>query len=243
MKPPTGVSGPRKHASWDCTDNRRALGIYVLDAIDPAERALVDDHVERCPECRDELSGLAGLPALLADVGADEKAAPARIAEDGAGSLDAEPRKLLHQITRSCVQGITGLAVLIAGRKRSSLRDEWRSHLAGETGSGLPLTQRFRAAFGFLVAALWCRLQDATEIWWGVAEAVLKSRLWSNAVFLAPTGMAAIIIFRHDGAFGMLMSYEDIAAIGGTLYATIRVGRWYRNVKPPEPKARLKENR
>ena len=51
--------------SADCRDIRHALGVYVLGAIDPAERAAVDSHLSMCPECREELAGLAGLPALL----------------------------------------------------------------------------------------------------------------------------------------------------------------------------------
>jgi hypothetical protein len=46
--------------------------VYVLGAIDPAERALVDAHLATCRDCRDELAGLAGLPALLARVSPDE---------------------------------------------------------------------------------------------------------------------------------------------------------------------------
>ena len=51
--------------SADCRGIRHALGVYVLGAIDPAERAMVDTHLSTCPECREELAGLAGLPALL----------------------------------------------------------------------------------------------------------------------------------------------------------------------------------
>jgi hypothetical protein len=57
---------------WDCTEARLSLGVYVLGAIDPAERAMVDAHLQTCRECRDELAGLAGLPALLARVNPDE---------------------------------------------------------------------------------------------------------------------------------------------------------------------------
>ncbi len=58
--------------TWDCTDARPSLGVYVLGAIDPAERSLVDAHLLTCRDCRDELAGLAGLPALLARVNPDE---------------------------------------------------------------------------------------------------------------------------------------------------------------------------
>jgi hypothetical protein len=51
-----------------CRDIRQALGVYVLGAIDPAERAQVDEHLATCQECREELASLAGLPAMLRKV-------------------------------------------------------------------------------------------------------------------------------------------------------------------------------
>ena len=56
----TGMAG--------CREIRQALGVYVLGAIDPAERAEVDEHLATCPECREELASLAGLPAMLRKV-------------------------------------------------------------------------------------------------------------------------------------------------------------------------------
>ena len=61
--------GPR---AMDCPEARISLGVYVLGAIDPAERALVDAHLATCRDCRDELAGLADLPALLARVSTEE---------------------------------------------------------------------------------------------------------------------------------------------------------------------------
>ncbi len=52
----------------DCGDIRHALGVYVLGAIEPAERSTVDSHLKDCADCREELAGLAGLPALLGRV-------------------------------------------------------------------------------------------------------------------------------------------------------------------------------
>lgn len=73
--------------TMDCGEARISLGVYVLGAIDPAERALVDAHLATCRDCRDELAGLAGLPALLARVSAEEAAA---LAEDGLGEQQAD---------------------------------------------------------------------------------------------------------------------------------------------------------
>lgn len=58
--------------SWDCAETKISLGVYVLGAIDPGERALVDAHLPTCRDCRDELAGLAGIPALLARVNPEE---------------------------------------------------------------------------------------------------------------------------------------------------------------------------
>jgi hypothetical protein len=58
--------------TWECAEARPSLGVYVLGAIDPGERGLVDAHLLTCRDCRDELAGLAGLPALLARVNPDE---------------------------------------------------------------------------------------------------------------------------------------------------------------------------
>jgi len=62
---PSGGTNPYAPRSMDCQEARVSLGVYVLGAIDPAERALVDSHLATCRDCRDELAGLAGLPALL----------------------------------------------------------------------------------------------------------------------------------------------------------------------------------
>lgn len=55
-----------------CPQIRQELGVYLLGTIEPARRAVVARHLAACPECRAELAGLAGLPALLGRVPADE---------------------------------------------------------------------------------------------------------------------------------------------------------------------------
>lgn len=65
-----------------CARARQELGAYVLGATEAAQRAQVDSHLAACPCCREELAGLAGLPALLGKVPAAEAM---RLAPDGAG--------------------------------------------------------------------------------------------------------------------------------------------------------------
>ena len=98
--------------TWDCPEARTSLGVYVLGAIDPAERALVDAHLTTCRDCRDELAGLAGLPALLARVNPDEVS---RIrADDAVRSATDEPAP----------PGLLGTVLDLAEARRR--RNRWR---------------------------------------------------------------------------------------------------------------------
>lgn len=96
---------------WECADTRQALGVYILGAIDPAERSLVDKHVAGCSECRDELAGLAGLPALLSRVSSDEIG---RISRE-----DAEPAP--HDVAPR-EDFVDSLVSLTAARRRRNRR-------------------------------------------------------------------------------------------------------------------------
>jgi hypothetical protein len=56
---------------------QRSLGVYLLDALEPAERDAVAEHVRRCPACRRELDRIAPLPGLLAGLDPRDLAAHA----------------------------------------------------------------------------------------------------------------------------------------------------------------------
>ncbi len=85
-----------------CREFRYLLGVYVVGAIDPADRAVVDDHLPGCQACRDELAGLAGLPAMLSRVpGPDVE----RLGlESGAFAEDPPPGDLLNSLLRQVSQ-------------------------------------------------------------------------------------------------------------------------------------------
>jgi hypothetical protein len=79
-----------------CRELRHALGVYVLGAIDPAERAVVEEHLATCLDCREELAALAGLPALLRRVPIEE--AERLAAADSGAAEDLPSRELLHRV-------------------------------------------------------------------------------------------------------------------------------------------------
>jgi len=61
----------------------------------PAERAVVDDHLATCPDCREELAALAGMPAMLRKVPLAEAE---RLAAPDSDSDSAAPDELLHSL-------------------------------------------------------------------------------------------------------------------------------------------------
>ena len=115
------TQSPSTPQAMECPEARISLGVYVLGAIDPAERALVDAHLATCRDCRDELAGLAGLPALLARVSKEEAIALADTGDPLPTAPDIAPeppRELLATVLD-----------LTAARRR---RRRWR-----EAGLGL----------------------------------------------------------------------------------------------------------
>ena len=116
------------NSAGDCAQVRNELGVYVLGAIGPAERARVDQHLAACPRCREELAGLAGLPGLLRRVPPD--VAMQAWADDTSGARPGPPldrlisrmsrirlRRRLTAVAAALVVGLaaaTGLQVLHA---------------------------------------------------------------------------------------------------------------------------------
>ena len=164
--------------TWDCAEARTSLGVYVLGAIDPAERGLVDAHLATCRDCRDELAGLAGLPALLARVNPDEIS---RIRADDAVrpmASDDPPEELLGTVL--------GLA---DARRR---RNRWRylsaaaavAAIAGGLFAGLSSATSTTITKTDVVTAgpgTW-ETVTATNAATGVASTVAYSKeLWGNA--------------------------------------------------------------
>ncbi|WP_051683720.1 anti-sigma factor [Blastococcus sp. URHD0036] len=90
-----------------CPQGATDAGAYVLDALEPAERAGFDAHLTGCAACRTEVDELSGLPPLLARLDAEEAAGspvrpPADLYDrvraavaDDVGPRRSRPRRLL----------------------------------------------------------------------------------------------------------------------------------------------------
>lgn len=132
----------------------------------------------------------------------------------------------------------TRLAVLLAGRHHPDLSEEWLTHLGGETGHDTPTWRKIGTAAGFVIAAIRLRLQDAADVMWIPADAVLRSRTLSNLLVFVPVFALMEIIFRHGGLYGLATNADNIIAFGLMLFGVIHGGRRWRHVKPPKAKPR-----
>ncbi|HLJ99036.1 MAG TPA: zf-HC2 domain-containing protein [Streptosporangiaceae bacterium] len=176
--------------SWECGEVRISLGVYVLGAIDPAERAVVDAHLATCRECRDELAGLASLPALLARVGPEELS---RI-EAGVAQPDNEeaPPELVGAV----------LDLAAARRKRT----RWRyltsaaavvAVLGGVFGgvaatrSSAPTTQGTVAGMlGWWGSGPWDRYSAVSHVSGASANVYLTNQKWGTGIGVSVSGIA-----------------------------------------------------
>ena len=206
--------------TWDCTDARMSLGVYVLGAIDPAERALVDAHLATCRDCRDELAGLAGLPALLARVNPDEVS---RIcADDTVGIVTDErpPAELLGTVLD-----------LAAARRR---RTRWRFlaaaaavvAIAGGLFGGLSsigtTTRTVPVAGSF--TGHWDTAQATNKITGASATVAYSHKLWGTAfevlVNRIPIGTTCQLwVVQPDGTRTQVAAWTTARDEGHVWYA------------------------
>ena len=91
--------------SGECAGIRSQLGVYLTGAIAAADREAVVRHLAGCEDCRAELAGLAGLPALLrrpdvaaaAQPPADDRPEDHAVRPEAGGTLLT---RLLGRVTR-----------------------------------------------------------------------------------------------------------------------------------------------
>jgi hypothetical protein len=67
---------------------------------------------------------------------------------------------------------------------------------------------------------------------------MLRSRFLSGLFVAGPTIMVAYEVLTHKGTMTLLTSLGSIFGTWAFLSGAIKAGRTYRDVMPPEPKAR-----
>jgi len=125
--------------SGQCAGIRSQLGVYLTGAIAPADRTSVVRHLAGCEDCRAEVAGLAGLPALLSrpdvaaaaqppsdDPAADDTARPQAGQALLARLLSRVARRRRHQLPAP-VTGTAGAGLRVRGGRGRGFREKIRA--------------------------------------------------------------------------------------------------------------------
>jgi predicted lipoprotein with Yx(FWY)xxD motif len=225
----------------ECAGIRSQLGVYVIGAIAPEDRAVVVRHLAACEPCREELAGLAGLPGLLGRPSSREAAEPA---EEPAGeAFGKAPGEAWGEVAGEAFGEVAGEALqwALGGVARRRRRRRWLLAavavllVAAAVAGWLPWLTGMRpagahaagpAAAGRIVAATVLEtakvgqvtvLTDAEgyTLYWFSSDTATASRCTGScAVSWPPVGGPAI---AGDGVKGQLGA---IARADGSLQAT-----------------------
>jgi predicted lipoprotein with Yx(FWY)xxD motif len=236
----------------ECADVRAELGVYVLGAITPADRAKVVRHLTACRRCRNEVAGLAVLPGLLRKLPA---AIAAQLTAEGtlpddpgleAGLVNGLPDGLIRRVARRRLRQrwLTAAAVAVLAATAGAGWAQWLSL----SSAGRPATVLALARVGsesILVNT------DGFTVYWFDRDTVTTSACTGRCTWQWPpvTGPAAAgpgvpgqlgSITRPDGTIQatydghpLYTAYLDIApgqARGNNLDAS--GGRWHEVTVP-----------
>lgn len=200
-----------------CGEVRLELAVYVLGALEPADRSVVDRHLADCAHCRDELAALAGLPALLRRVSVQEVSA---LAEDGARIRHGDD-----------LPSGPALRHLLTGASRDRRRDV-RTRVAIAAAAGLvagagvitgwhvahPAAQRPAAS-----APAWAAPSRAVNQRTGVSATVrYAARAWGLQLSVQVTGIPAGTTCELD----VISRQGQVTTAGGWTIASGRAN-WY----------------
>lgn len=127
---------------------RNELGAYVLGALEPADRRAVEQHLDDCAACRDELSRLSVLPTLLDRLSPEEAHAnhgevAERLSRRVLQSAAQERRRLHRSVVRWRVAaGAAAAAAVVGGFVAWEPFDEPPDRIVVEVAAVEPATTR-----------------------------------------------------------------------------------------------------
>jgi anti-sigma-K factor RskA len=203
-------------------------GAYVLGALAPAERAAYERHLATCPECRYEVSDLAGLPGLLGRLDAGTAISVGR-------PVTAPPR-LLESV----------LAAAGRERARSARRRHWQmagaalaaACLALILGVGVPSLFRHPAPSATPVVASMIPMESDTPVsamlgysWTGDHTDIrMLCHYSSTHTYIDPWMLELRVYPRGNGSVQTVSSWpakpgENVSASGKTSLAPSQIAR------------------
>jgi RNA polymerase sigma-70 factor (ECF subfamily) len=176
---------------------RFSLAAYVMGALTPPERDVIDAHLADCPGCVAELDQLTTLPLFLDLVSGEE------VALMGSGGSAPDD----HLVDR-----VVGAAL---AERRASRRKRWLASvaaavvlIAGSSVAGVLLAPSDRPAV--TNAAVFDQTDPGTHAW---ARIAVQQRGWGASLQLTLTGVPAgehckLVAVGRDGSTDVAASWE-----------------------------------
>ncbi len=154
-----------------CRRFRELLGVYVVGAIEPNERSLLDEHLNQCYGCREELAGLAVLPALLHRIPLSEAEQLIEPSPDAVDPDNPAPRvlsRLLVEVRarqrsrrlRTVLAAAAAVVIAVSGSVAVSSVLDHRSHNAT-----VAMDRVFAKSGQFSGEVKYVGLKSGTKIW------------------------------------------------------------------------------
>jgi hypothetical protein len=202
--------------TFTCAGVRLELGIYLLGAIEPRDRAIVQRHLDACAGCREELASLAGLPALLRRISDAESV----LASAGPGEDDAPlpPAALLSRTARirhrHRALATAAAAGMIAG---TAAAVSLVNHGVAQTQTAVPAVPAWQRTVQAASPAtgVWARVRYASRPWGTQIEAQISGVRTGTRCQLWVTGPGG----------------QRLQA-GGWVIAAGQAGSWYPGSSP-----------
>jgi anti-sigma factor RsiW len=176
---------------------RLSLGAYVMGALTPEERDVIEAHLSDCPACVEELAGLTSLPLFLDLVSGEEVAL---MGSDAAGP-DA---------------GLVDRVVAAAlAERRTARRKRWLVSvaagvvlIAGSSVAGVALSSNDSPPAAHSVT--FSATDSTTHAW---AEIAVQQKLWGASLSLKLSGVPAgehckLVAIGRDGSSDVAASWE-----------------------------------
>ena len=185
---------------------RLSLGGYVLGALTPAERDVVDAHLADCPECVAELDSMTTLPLFLDLVTGEE------VALMGAGS-PAPDDALVERVVAAAL-----------AERRTAKRRRWLAAVAaavvlvaGSSVTGVALSSGRSTPSAHSVT--FDATDPTTHAW---AQIAVQQKLWGASLSLKLTGVPSgehckLVAVGRDGTSDVAASWEATYSGGATL--------------------------
>lgn len=216
--------------SLDGPHVRTELGAYVLGALEPAERRAVEQHLNGCDRCRDELVEISVLPSLLDRLSPEEATSGYdRVRRHLAGSARRSGAEVDRRVRRQLVvwraaTAVAGAAALVLGLL---VWEPWDAPPDRLMVRIVPVSESAAAVEGTVAAYAWewgttveIRVEDlppaSSYLVWAVSEDGERQRAgtWGPTEHRAALVRGASAIQRDD-----LVRVEVTDADGAPLFA------------------------